>query len=141
MKSTSLPKRKRVQLTFNEPSLTEQTHKQSCDINYIIKKFSQTGQLLNENTMEKQYGEAPAIDLKSALDLVKNSHQEFNELSPEIKAAFSENPDNYFEFLHQYAEAPESFSNESADDIDTSVSKTKANAENHQPDPSNEDKD
>lgn len=116
---SKLNTRKRVQLKCPERSLTEQTHKQSCDINYIVNKFQQTGQLPNNINQNPQYGFAPEIDFKNALDLTKKLNQEFAELSLEDRAKFDHNPQIYGDFLQQYAESPESFYNINENESDT----------------------
>lgn len=121
--------RKRVQITFNEPTLTKQSFKHECNINNIINKFSETGQIPNINQLEKQYGFAPNIDLKTSLDMVKNLNEEFENLDPKIQQEFDNNPRNYAAFLQEYNEAPERFSNASKSQPDTSVSKTDVDAD------------
>ena len=106
---TTLNTRKRVQLFCPESTLTKQSFKDECDINKIVAKFQSTGQIPNLNNLEAQYGDAPTIDLKEALDMVKNLHREFDELTPKMQAQFGGNPDNYAQFLSDYAETPEQF--------------------------------
>lgn len=117
-------KRKRVQIMFDEPSLTEQTHSQSCDINYIVKKFTETGILPTRTYENPQYGFAPEIDFKSALDLVKNTQREFDELSDTEKALFGNNSGQYAEFLTNYEEDAVLFEDDIEAKPDTSVSQT-----------------
>lgn len=139
MKSTPLPKRLRVQISFkDETPLTEQTHKQSCDINYIVKKFSETGILLHENMMEKQFGDAPDIDLKTALDMVKNLNKEFGDLSPEERSLFDQKPERYAQFLSDYEESPESFIFAQTLEDDIPLSENTKNAKNEHAKPSDE---
>nr|UXQ88065.1 MAG: internal scaffolding protein [Microvirus sp.] len=124
MKSTPLPKRKRVRTINNQPSMTEQTHARECDINNIIKKFTETGILPTNQYENGQYGFAPEIDFKTALDLVKNTQREYDELDPTEKALFGHNSDNYADFLQNYEEAPVEFEDDSPAKPDTLVSKT-----------------
>ncbi|AXL15212.1 internal scaffolding protein [Microviridae sp.] len=126
--TVTLNPRKRVQISFTKPTLTKQSFKQECDINYIVKKFQTTGQLPISNTLEPQFGNAPTIDLKESLDLVKNLHREFDELPAKIKAVFGNDPSNYGQFLSDYEELPESLSMDSSPDPDTSVQKNQSDA-------------
>lgn len=130
-KSTTTPitARKRCQIFFEEESLTKQYFKDECDINNIVAKFQTTGQIPLQNGLDPQYGIAPEIDLKSALDLVKNTHREFDELSYEKKALFNHNPQNYADFLQEYAEDPQSFSNDTSLNTDAMHQQTDKNAE------------
>lgn len=122
---THLNTRKRVQLKFDtetNPSLTKQYFKDECDINNIVKKFSDTGQLPVQNNLEPQYGDVPNMDLKEALDMVQFARQEFDELSTVDKDRFGQNFHNYCQFLSDYEKSPESFYNETSFETDTSVS-------------------
>ena len=118
---SKLNKRKRVQIFFKEPTLTKQSFKDECDINKIIKRFSETGQIPLQNGLEAQYGEAPIMDLKLALDTVDNLRQEFDNLEPQQKEIFGGNMNNYAQFLSDYAESPQSFAIEPKSKTDTSV--------------------
>lgn len=119
-----IPKRKRVQITFTKPSLTKQSFKNECDINTIVQRFQNTGQIPVQNTLDPQYGIAPDLDLKTALDHVKDLQREFDDLKPQEKQIFDNNPEKYASFLSQYDQAPESFYREIIDESDTLVSKT-----------------
>lgn len=132
-------KRKRVQISFkDETPMTEQTHKQSCDINLIVKKFSETGILLHENTMEKQYGDAPDMDLKTALDLTFEHQRNFDSLTDEERSIFDHNSDNYARFLSEYEESPESFMFDQTLDDDIPLPENTNNAKNEHARPSDE---
>lgn len=135
-KSTELPKRKRVQVTFKNPSLTKQSFKQECDINTIVNRFQNTGQIPLQNNLEPQYGNAPDLDLKTALDNVKNLHREFDDLPDYKKQIFNNNPTEYAEFLSQYEERPESFHSSFLDEPDTSVPKSTSDSLKESSDPS-----
>lgn len=137
-RSSQLNTRKRVQLKFTEPGLTEQTHKSECDINRIIKKFVNTGQLPTNISQNPQYGFAPEIDFKKALDLTKKLHSEFDSLTDSDKQKFNNDPAQYGEFLSQYAEAPESFYNIEDAEPETLVSQTKTTPSKRGSDPVSE---
>lgn len=119
---TILNTRERVQLFCSESTLTKQSFKDECNINKIVQKFAATGQMPNLNNLEAQYGEAPTIDLKESLDLVKNLHREFDDLTPEIQARFGGNAQNYAQFLSDYENNPERFYTEREDQTLTNVS-------------------
>lgn len=114
-----IKKRKRVQIHFCDPSLTEQTHKNACDINTIVNKFIKTGIMPQNIGPDPQYGFAPNIDFKNALDIVKNTRREFDDLVDSEKALFDHNSDKYAEFLINYDEGSLSFEDESPAKPDT----------------------
>lgn len=129
-KKPQLNKRERVQVLFTKPTLTKQYFKDECNINHIVNKFQQTGQILSQNSMDPQYGESPTIDLKTALDMVQSLHNEFDSLSDAEKEEFNNNPREYAQFLSNYAEAPESF-------IQTESGKTVTTAQETTQEPKN----
>lgn len=124
MESINIKKRRRVSITFKEPSLTKQYFKDECDINNIVNRFSETGHLPYQNNLEPQYGEAPKMDLKEALDMVNFAREEFDELDTVNKDRFGHNFNNYCQFLSDYEESPESFYADTLPKTDTSVSPT-----------------
>lgn len=102
--------RKRVQISFPSESQTKQYFRDECNINNIVAKFSESGQLpTNLNKLEPQYGEAPNLDLKESLDQVKALHAEFFELPYEMRKKFKNKPENYAQFLSLYEADPASF--------------------------------
>ncbi len=121
-----LNNRKRVQVHFQNPSLTKQYFKDECDINNIVNKFQETGNIPLQNNMDPQYGDAPDLDLKTALDLVHNLNAEFNDLNLDIQEKFGHDPKKYAQFLSNYEISPESFDSGLNQNSDTSVSKPPA---------------
>ena len=123
--------RKSSSISFlNEPKQTKQYFKDECDINNIVGKFVETGQLPTNIKSDPQYGESPTIDLKTALDLVKNLHTEFNDLPEDVQEIFGKKPEHYAQFLSDFEESPESFSNERYFEGNTSAQKeTKESSE------------
>lgn len=108
-------------ITFTDPVLTKQSFKDECDINHIVSRFQTTGNLPFNNMSDPQYGFAPEIDFKTALDLTKSLQTEFSNLSDEKKDFFEHDFRNYGEFLNEYAESPESFYESEAAKPDTDV--------------------
>lgn len=140
MKSKNTPqKRLRVQISFaKSPSLTKQYFKDECDINNVVNKFAQTGQIPNLNNMEPQYGNSPDMDLKTALDSVFELKAEFANLTTQEKAQFSNNPEIYAQFLSDYAQSPESFYFDETLEDDIPLSKTPEKATQEPAEPSDE---
>jgi phage internal scaffolding protein len=84
----------------DEPRLTEQSHKQACDINYVIRRHDKTGILTHLNTMEGQYGDVTGLDFQNALDLVTRSNQMFEGLPSHIRAEFQNNPALFLDYCN-----------------------------------------
>lgn len=93
-----LKERLPVRYSCGNDRMTKQAFKDECDINNIVSKFQQ-GVIPVTNNLEPQYGESPVMDLKEALDTVFGVRGEFAELSPEQRALFNHQEENYFDFL------------------------------------------
>lgn len=98
------PRRVRVKMYFSEPTLTEQSHKDECDINQVVAKYS--GDELRE-LMDKRpalYGDfTSAPGYKEALDIVQHAKEQFDALPSKVRAEFNNNPADFLKF----AEKPE----------------------------------
>lgn len=133
-----IPDHNNYAIVFPEESLTKQSFRDECNINNIVNRFTNTGQLPTSNKGEPHYDFAPNIEFKEALDLTKKLHSEFNNLTAEEREQFDNNPTQYAEFLSLYAEAPESFINVISPEPDTVVSKTPSKAKDEPAEPLNE---
>jgi len=93
------PGRRRVQLRCKDPSLTEQAHKESCDIRNIMARATpqRTNGTIGNPGM---YGDFSDVgDYQSALNRVISAQEEFESLDPKIRGRFKNNPALLMEFL------------------------------------------
>lgn len=84
------------------PSMTKQSFVAECDINNIVKQFSQTGMLthVRENAAMGQYLDLPdEIDFQSALNTVELGHRAFDSLPSKIRDRFGNDPLQFLAFL------------------------------------------
>ena len=89
---TSKVKRNKVATSFKgDPGLTEKSHTKGCDVNYLVKRFAQTGQQLPELKAE-HFADIPPIDLHQALNAVHDITSKFEQLPPEIRKRFDNDP-------------------------------------------------
>lgn len=79
--------------------VTEQAHKEACDINNIIKTYDAGLIISRVQTMEARYGDISGLDYKQALDLVIGAKTAFTELPAKIRKEFDNNPQKYLEFM------------------------------------------
>jgi hypothetical protein len=84
-------------------ALTEQSHKNECDINLILAQFMETGLMPNMKQSKPQYGDVSEIDFQDIQNQLANAKTLFEELPEPVKAQFDNEP---FKFL-QFAENPE----------------------------------
>lgn len=106
----SFTPRKRVacDLDCGDERRTKQAFKAECDINNIIGRYKETGQL-PQALSQPQYGVAPDLDLKSAIDTLNAFKEEFSELPQHVHDMFSNDPYVFAQFLNEYEQNPEKF--------------------------------
>jgi len=107
MKLDRVTMRSKFGLSFNKPSLTKQSEKNSCDINKIVQKYIKTGVMPHvRNSVELLYLDATAIpDYQSALNIVIESEASFNSLPAQVRAHFDNDPAKFVSAFQ--AELPE----------------------------------
>jgi len=84
---------------IGDPGLTDQSGKDDADINNIVKKFLNTGQLPQMMQSKPQYGDfSDAPTYQAALNTVIHAEQQFSALSAHIRARFGNDPAQFLEF-------------------------------------------
>ncbi len=72
-------------------SLTKQSQAAEADIHNII-KLARNGVVEHVNTYEARYGDATAVDLRTSLELVKETNNWFGKLPIEVRNHFKNDP-------------------------------------------------
>lgn len=107
LKTKLTKKHKRVQLKFNQPSLTKQEYKQETDINFIINRFKQTGEL-PPVTRPPLYADVSNIpDFHAMHEKVRLAQESFNALPADLRAKFHNDPHEMLE----WAKDPKNYEN------------------------------
>lgn len=79
-----------------DDGITEQSHKDSCDINRIMSNYIKTGTVPVPVSRILQYGDFSEVtDYKSALDLVLHTQEIFQELPADVRAEFNHDPQQF----------------------------------------------
>jgi phage internal scaffolding protein len=92
---------------FVRPSRTQQSFRDECDINNILRKFNVTGQLPT-GSVQPQYGDFSGItDYQSALNAVMAAQESFLSLPAKIRARFDNDPAVFVEFASDEANKDE----------------------------------
>jgi phage internal scaffolding protein len=78
---------------------TEQSYKDECDVNNIIRKYDKTGRLEHVNKMEYKYGDVTGADFKKAADLVAGARSSFEDLPSDVRKKFKNDPGRFLEFF------------------------------------------
>lgn len=92
--------RTRVRTINSQPSKTQQQFKEECDINNIIKKFSDTGEFLHLTKKQGVYADFSNIgDFHQMHQTVLEAQYAFDTLPAEMRLRFQNNPGNLIDFL------------------------------------------
>lgn len=84
-------------LRCDDPSLAQQQFKDECDINTIMERFGQTGQL--PDVRMPQYGDFTGVqDYHSAMNAVVEAQESFLALPAYVRARFENDPGQFVDF-------------------------------------------
>jgi hypothetical protein len=90
--------RGRVQLFCEDPSLTKQSFKDDCDVNFILRKFGHAA-FIDPSMMPNNYGDfTDPLDYKAALDIILDSETLFSGLPSALRNRFENDPAQFLEF-------------------------------------------
>lgn len=89
----------RVQVVFpdNSPH-TQQSFKEECDINTIMRRYQATGQLPAMNETAPQYLDVSGMEFQSAMEFVAGAQSMFNDMPSEVRARFQNDPVQFLDF-------------------------------------------
>lgn len=87
--------------------LTEQSHKQACDINNIMAKFAKTGAIEHVAKYGARYGDVSGADFTQAQFLVAEVKGQFAELPSAIRNRFDNDAAKFLDFVSDPANEPE----------------------------------
>lgn len=94
------PVRRRVTSNTSGESMSHQSFAQESDINFIIKKWSESGLDPSRQSGAPQYGDfTEFVDYKDACDLVFAAQDEFMQLPSEIRDLFKNSPEELINFV------------------------------------------
>ena len=80
--------------------MTEQSHKDACDIHTIMRRYEKTGVIDHVNARGAEYGNyVGAPDFKEAMDYIANAHSLFESVPAHIRDQFDNDAGKYLEFM------------------------------------------
>ncbi|QCQ84745.1 internal scaffolding protein [Blackfly microvirus SF02] len=85
------------------PSMTKQEFQFECDINNVIKSFSQTGMFKHVSARAAQgsYQDLPdSFDFQESLNQVQSARDAFMTLPSKIRSRFGNDPAQFLSFMH-----------------------------------------
>jgi phage internal scaffolding protein len=91
--------RRRVQLHFNDDTLTHQSFREQCDINKIVARYKKTGIVEHLSSSEPRYGDfLDATDYHDSLNKVITAQGMFNDLPSTVRHKFKNDPAQFLDF-------------------------------------------
>jgi len=97
----------RSKFVFTRPSRTQQSFRDECDINNILRKFNITGQL-PAGSVQPQYGDFSGItDYQSALNAVMAAQDSFLALPAKVRSRFDNDPALFVDWVSDEANKDE----------------------------------
>lgn len=83
-----------------QESLTEQNHKDMCDVNNIIARYDRTGLLNHVNEGLAMYGDYTTVnEFQESLNFVMRAQAMFDGLPSDVRKMFGNNPGTFFEYV------------------------------------------
>jgi len=86
-------------LECQDPTLTIQSQAEETDINYIVMRFGITGQLPQSLRLPTYQDFSEAGDFQTAMDLILQAQESFDQLPAQARAAFQNNPAYFLDFV------------------------------------------
>lgn len=103
-------KQTRVILDCSEDDpLTEQNHKEACDINNILAHYQKTGVLEHRSQYEPIYGDTSPHDFQQSMEIIATAQSMFEELPSQARKRFKNDPVEFLEFVQNSDNAQEAY--------------------------------
>lgn len=87
-------------LKCNDKSLTKQSHKTECDINFIVNRFQKTGLLENQRAHPGEFADVDALTYHEAMNIITAAQTEFEGMPSSIRSRFGNDPAAFYDFVH-----------------------------------------
>ena len=79
--------------------MTEQAHKDYCDINKIIDRFDRDGIIKHVSRFEGKFGDLTGADFKTMMDQITGAQNLFDDLPVDIRNRFENSPAKLLSFM------------------------------------------
>lgn len=100
--------RKRCSISFSEPSLTKQAHKDECDINRVMKRWLRDGVMTHVSEAAVVFRDVSAdVDYHSVMNQVLDVEDAFASLPSATRKRFANDPLNLLDFIMDPSNADE----------------------------------
>lgn len=90
----------KVKLVCEDPTRTDQSQAEECDVNNILKKFQRTGVLPGVNVKSVFADVSESIDYHTAMNTLRQAEEQFMSLNAQTRKRFNNDPAEFMEFVH-----------------------------------------
>ncbi|AXH74801.1 MAG: internal scaffolding protein [Microviridae sp.] len=110
---TSLPisnynKKPRVSISFPDYSpFTKQEFKDECDINVLMSRYINNGQMPIINQSAPQYLDVTGLEYQNSMEFIAGAKTLFNELPSSLRNRFKNDPAEFLDFCSNEKNRPE----------------------------------
>lgn len=80
-------------------TMTKQSHKDECDVNKIVERFTKTGVLEFVNDRQPQFGDVTGIDFFESMRIVAQANEMFAALPAKVRDRFGNDPKAFLDFM------------------------------------------
>lgn len=91
----------------NNPLVTEQAHKDMCNIDRIVEKYRKDDVIDHRNTNRGEYGFADGKTFEDAAKIVAKARSMFEELPANLRHKFNHSPSVFLDYVQNPANAHE----------------------------------
>ena len=99
--------RQQVQTVNELPSRTKQSDADNCEINNIMAKYARTGAINHFNKHQGQYGDATGHDFHTAMNIVTDAQEMFDDLPSKLRNKFANSPAEFLDFVQNEENIPQ----------------------------------
>ncbi len=93
--------------TCGGPSKVQQSHKNMCDINYLIKRYRRVEEMPKYHK-RPMYGDFSKVtDYQEAIEVTERAAEQFKTLPSELRKKFDSNPSKFLAFIDDEANKEE----------------------------------
>lgn len=97
--------RKRIRTSITcDGNMTEQSHKDECDINFILRDYQKTGFIRHAKDNPGVYDDISGQDFQDAMNIVAKANSLFNGLPSSVRKRFQNDPARFHDWARN---APE----------------------------------
>lgn len=99
--SFSIRPTRRSRLKFvDDPGLTEQHHKDSCDMSLIMRRYEKTGAIDHIKQYKGEYLDMPSgTDFQTAMNVIAEANSMFETVPSNIRNKFRNDPAAYLDYM------------------------------------------